>query len=154
MEEELLELIENNSKEAVNAFFGRNGVGAVILSQMPPASFTKILMAKNVKIFGGINPYVEDFIPSVAAGLARMPEGPAKERAKTGQRALVDAMLNQPGLSDENKRRLQASLDGELAAAAAGGKRRKMSRKYCRKTPCRKMGFTQRSSCRPYKNCF
>lgn len=31
---------------------------------------------------------------------------------------------------------------------------RKMSRNYCRKTPCRKMGFTQRASCRPYKNCF
>lgn len=31
---------------------------------------------------------------------------------------------------------------------------RKMTRKYCKKTPCKKMGFTQRSSCRPYKNCF
>ena len=31
---------------------------------------------------------------------------------------------------------------------------RKMSKKYCKKTPCRRMGFTQRSSCRPYKNCF
>jgi hypothetical protein len=31
---------------------------------------------------------------------------------------------------------------------------RKMSRAYCRTTPCRKMGFTQRASCRPYKNCF
>lgn len=31
---------------------------------------------------------------------------------------------------------------------------RKMSKKYCRKTPCKKMGFTQRSSCRPWKNCF
>jgi len=46
-------------------------------------------------------------------------------------------------------------------AAAAAGKRRKtfkkkrlMSRKYCKKTPCRKMGFTQRASCRPYKNCY
>jgi hypothetical protein len=42
------------------------------------------------------------------------------------------------------------------SAPAAGGfkKPRKYSRKYCKKTPCRKMGFTQRSSCRPYKNCF
>lgn len=31
---------------------------------------------------------------------------------------------------------------------------RKMSKKYCKKTPCKKMGFTQRSSCRPWKNCF
>ena len=38
----------------------------------------------------------------------------------------------------------------------AGGFRmpRKYSRKYCKKTSCKKMGFTQRSSCRPYKNCF
>ena len=44
----------------------------------------------------------------------------------------------------------------QAAAPAAGGfkKPRKYSRKYCKKTPCRKMGFTQRSSCRPYKNCF
>ena len=31
---------------------------------------------------------------------------------------------------------------------------RRMTRKYCKKTPCRKMGFTQKASCRPYKNCF
>lgn len=33
-------------------------------------------------------------------------------------------------------------------------KKRLMSRKYCKKTPCRKMGFTQKASCRPYKNCY
>ena len=46
----------------------------------------------------------------------------------------------------------------KTSPTANGGKRwtmpRKMSRTYCKKTPCRKMGFTQRSSCRPYKNCF
>ena len=31
---------------------------------------------------------------------------------------------------------------------------RKMSRAYCKKTPCRKMGFSQKASCRPYKNCY
>ncbi len=39
-----------------------------------------------------------------------------------------------------------------------GGRRRwtmprKMTRRYCKKTPCRKMGFTQRASCRPWKRC-
>ena len=33
-------------------------------------------------------------------------------------------------------------------------KTRKMSKKYCKKTPCRRMGFTQKASCRPYKNCY
>jgi hypothetical protein len=42
----------------------------------------------------------------------------------------------------------------DISAAAAGGKRRKMTRKYCKKTTCRKMGFSQKASCRPYKNCF
>lgn len=30
---------------------------------------------------------------------------------------------------------------------------RKWSKGYCKKTSCKKMGFSQRSSCRPYKNC-
>lgn len=31
---------------------------------------------------------------------------------------------------------------------------RKHTRKYCKKTPCRRMGFTQKASCRPWKNCY
>ena len=31
---------------------------------------------------------------------------------------------------------------------------RKMSISYCKKTPCKKMGFSQKASCRPYKNCY
>ena len=56
----------------------------------------------------------------------------------------------------------QADLDKlkdyEVYKPSGGGSRwkmpRKYTRRYCKKTPCRKMGFTQRSSCRPYKNCF
>ena len=35
-----------------------------------------------------------------------------------------------------------------------GRRRRKYTRRYCKKTPCRRMGFTQKASCRPYKNCY
>lgn len=31
---------------------------------------------------------------------------------------------------------------------------RKWSKSYCKRTSCKKMGFSQRSSCRPYKNCY
>ena len=31
---------------------------------------------------------------------------------------------------------------------------RRFTRKYCKKTACKKMGFTQKASCRPYKNCY
>jgi hypothetical protein len=33
-------------------------------------------------------------------------------------------------------------------------KKRKYSKDYCKSTPCDKMGFTQKASCRPYKNCY
>lgn len=33
-------------------------------------------------------------------------------------------------------------------------KPRKYSKSYCEKTPCNKMGFTQKASCRHYKNCY
>ncbi len=33
-------------------------------------------------------------------------------------------------------------------------KKRKYSQSYCKSTPCDKMGFTQKASCRPYKNCY
>jgi hypothetical protein len=33
-------------------------------------------------------------------------------------------------------------------------KKRKMSKSYCKKTPCKDMGFSQKASCRPYKNCY
>jgi hypothetical protein len=50
----------------------------------------------------------------------------------------------------------------EKVRATKGGRRtrrrfkqpRLMSKKYCKKTPCRRMGFTQKASCRPYKNCY
>lgn len=33
-------------------------------------------------------------------------------------------------------------------------KKRKYSKGYCKSTPCDKMGFSQKASCRPYKNCY
>jgi hypothetical protein len=31
---------------------------------------------------------------------------------------------------------------------------RHMTRKYCKRTSCKKMGFSQKASCRSYKNCY
>jgi len=33
-------------------------------------------------------------------------------------------------------------------------KPRKYSKSYCKSTACSEMGFTQKASCRPYKNCY
>jgi hypothetical protein len=57
----------------------------------------------------------------------------------------------------ELKKRFE-KLSSEIVTENPSGGRRKtrrlMSRKYCKKTACKKMGFTQKASCRPYKNCY
>jgi hypothetical protein len=80
-----------------------------------------------------------------------------EELAQTGtesQQTLAERVKNMPASFDPLIEAHLTDLKQVSTAPAAGGKRRKMSRKYCKKTPCRKMGFSQKASCRPYKNCF
>jgi hypothetical protein len=46
------------------------------------------------------------------------------------------------------------SLKEEVTEEKKFSKPRKYSESYCKKTPCGDMGFTQKASCRPYKNCY
>ena len=43
---------------------------------------------------------------------------------------------------------------GELGEGKKFKKPRKYGQSYCKKTPCGDMGFSQKASCRPYKNCY
>jgi hypothetical protein len=61
----------------------------------------------------------------------------------------------------EDAKLLEARIAELHARVAALKKRggayrfpRRYSRKFCRRTTCRRMGFTQKASCRPYKNCY
>lgn len=131
-----------------------------LTSGLTPDERSQFLLAKNVKTFGGINPYVEDFLGKTLSAIASMPDGPMKDNVKQGQKGMVEKLLAYDGLTPENKSKLQQVFTGAFGAApAAGGKRkwkmpRKMTRRYCKKTSCRKMGFTQKASCRPWKNCY
>jgi hypothetical protein len=42
----------------------------------------------------------------------------------------------------------------ELKEDSKFKKPRKYGKSYCEKTPCGSMGFSQKASCRPYKNCY
>ena len=110
-----------------------------------------------IGIFGSVDALAEDFLrKGTVDKILAMEEGPGKESAKFGARAILPE-LKQRVTTEELKERLGTEiqkLSPPDAAPAAGGKRRKMSRKYCKKTPCKKMGFSQKASCRPYKNCF
>lgn len=54
------------------------------------------------------------------------------------------------------KKRISIKKRSKKKLSQKGGFKfpRKWSKQYCKKTSCKKMGFSQRSSCRPYKNCY
>ena len=49
---------------------------------------------------------------------------------------------------------LDLNQNQEMTEERKFSKPRKYSESYCKKTPCGDMGFTQKASCRPYKNCY
>jgi hypothetical protein len=55
-------------------------------------------------------------------------------------------------LSEQIRRILYMYLDEKEQTKYK--KPRKYSKSYCESTSCKDMGFTQKASCRPYKNCY
>ena len=70
------------------------------------------------------------------------------------------AVASIPGAVDQFKTVKKDLASSSNTPSSRGGrtrrfkKKRLMSRAYCKKTPCKRMGFTQKASCRPYKNCY
>lgn len=155
-----MEIVEELTATQLTQVFRDPNLIRDLLEGLSAEEQAQLLVAKNAKVFGGINAYIEDFLTKAVPRIVAMPEGAQKEQTKKGQRGLVQAMLAHDGVSESNKTKLQDVLTRDISAApAAGGKRkwnlpRKMTRRYCKKTPCRKMGFTQKASCRPWKNCY
>jgi len=116
-----------------------------------------------IGIFGSVDALAEDFIGKKTVDkILAMPSGPGKDAAKVGAGAILPAMKDRVK-SEELKIRIQNEINKLAGSAAAAAGRRKtrrfkkkrlMSKAYCKKTPCRRMGFTQKASCRPYKNCY
>ncbi len=94
-----------------------------IVGTLSQEEIKTFLFEKNIKVFGGINPYVEDF-------LAKMNTGVPKD-AMVGFIAMLDTMNAYPGLSEENKLKVnnRIKLLKMLTAPAAGGTRKNRKRK-------------------------
>ena len=115
-----------------------------------------------IGIFGSVDALAEDYLAKkTVEKIVAMPEGPGKESAKMGAGIILPELKKRVS-SDELKGRIETAmskLSGNSAPAAGGRRRtfkknRLMSKKYCKKTTCKRMGFTQKASCRPYKNCY
>ena len=120
---------------------------------------------KMVDIFGSVDALAKDFLITndTPSKILAMPDGPGKESARVGALRILPEMKKRVE-TDEFKSNIDEAVTKlTLVEENPSGGRRKtrrfkkkrlMSKAYCKKTPCKKMGFTQKASCRPWKNCY
>jgi len=116
-----------------------------------------------VNIFGSVDALAEDFLitqDTPSKILAMPPDDPGKESARVGALHILPEMKKRV-TTDELKSKIEEAIKKltPVEKNPSGGRRktkknRLMSKAYCKKTPCKKMGFTQKASCRPWKNCY
>ena len=99
-----------------------------------PEEFADYVVAKNIKISGGINEYINHFFSeSPAYGMGpidyalSLPIDDRRAAIINSTTIILRKMLAQPGLTAENRARIEAAINRmnpPMAAAAAGGARR------------------------------
>ena len=117
--EDALELIEDFTVEQLKALTQEDLL--IILQGMSAENRRRFFIEKNVKIFGGINQYVDDFLEKTNIN-SMNPQG------KMGARSLLEAIIAYPGVTEENNKLLLeaiAKTEPKGAAPAAGGNRRR-----------------------------
>jgi hypothetical protein len=111
-----------------------------------PEEFADYIIAKNIKISGGLNQYINNFFSeSPAPGMdpidyaLSLPFGERRAGIIQSTIIVLSKMLIQPGLTAENRARIEASINrlnppiSGAAAGAAGGSRRSRRRRSTRR---------------------
>lgn len=118
-----------------------------IASGLTRAEFSEFMFAKNVKVFGGINKYVADFLGTgTVAKIKAMPDVHTRTNSAGGAIQTLEKMLTYNDLTVANKGAVEAAIaelrgvvtNASVVATAAGGRsrgrsRRRQSRKTNRK---------------------
>ena len=101
---------------------------------LTPDEYKEFLFAKNVKIFGGINEYANDIFDK--GTIEKVKNKPAKVGLALA--AILTKILSEPGLTDDNKRRVSQAIrelnqSPSASAPAAGGAGRAGAKKLKRR---------------------
>ena len=101
-----------------------------IAAALGPVHFQEFIFAKNIKVFGGINGYVDDFFAKNTINKVKT----LPDSTKAGTIMMLKKMLTYGNITTANKNRVAAAI-AELSpasAAAAGSRknRRSRTRKY------------------------
>jgi hypothetical protein len=93
----------------------------------------RFFMEKNVKVFGGIDGYVTDFLDKVKLNSMNT-------SGKTGAKVILNKMLAYPGISEASKKRVQEALMkiSYETAPAAGGRRKTRKARGLKRTRVRR----------------
>jgi hypothetical protein len=107
--------------------------------------------AQNVQRTSGVNRYGNPV--NIVSG-DHCQAGTKQKVFKLTPVILTDEAQAPPPSSGDKRRRTEddAAAADILRGLRRGGRR--FTRKQCKKFTCAKMGFTQKASCRPYKNCY
>lgn len=127
-----LEFVRTSTPEQLRSL-NSNSLMAIAMT-LTPEERGEFLFAKNLKIFGGINNYINDvFNKQTIERIHQMPSGQQKNNAKEGVRHLFNKMLTYPDVTQFNINRINKALSTVLisAAAAAGGKYESLAYKLC-----------------------
>ena len=107
-----------------------------IARSVSPEDFKKFMIAKNIKIFGGVNGYIDDIFSknTIQRSLAITNSGQRRSTIQ-GLIGLLLTLKNHPDSTPEKRARIDAAIMelNQLPAPAAGG-RKKRSRKSRRKS--------------------
>lgn len=114
--EEALELINEVSAQDLKTLTREELM--FIVQGMNGEEVGRFFLEKNVKVFGGIDGYVSDFLDKTNINSMN-------SKGKTGAKAILNKMLVYPGISEASKKRVQEALAKTeyQTAPAAGGRR-------------------------------
>jgi hypothetical protein len=95
-----------------------------IMRALGPINFQEFLFAKNVKIFDGINGYVDDFFAKNTINKVKA----LPNATKKGTVAMLKKMLTYGNITEVNKKRVSLAI-AELSPAAAGKRKGRRTRR-------------------------
>jgi hypothetical protein len=100
-----------------------------LTSTMNKEDKARFFIEKNIKIFGGINAYIEDIIENT--NIHKL-----SRREKRGVRDMLTILKTYPGISPNNKLEIERAIHTTRSepGAAAGGKRRTRRPRRTRRT--------------------
>jgi hypothetical protein len=139
---------------------GRTQAFSALLTPLLATNIRAYLKKKGGKVGLGLGPPLTEAVEFAAPVFNPLPYiSRAEEQVNKVGLAVLDKNWTSRETGTSNAvaglpKDVMKNIGDFLRNPKKGGKRRLMSVAYCKKTPCRKMGFTQKASCRPTKNCY